>query len=185
MFVILFIYFNETFFFSSRLAVSIDKPSTNEIRLPLRHINNKSSSPPPRLPSPPPPPPQLNQDTLKTLLKEHLTSLLTHGASTINTNRSFVHIPNERLTTKTDELISTQQIKTNQTSPLIFHQRSTLGLTVTPVDLSSQKNLQSISIEKIAQQRNLTADSDSSSTLSNSRPATQPGRRKFEIVFFN
>ncbi len=115
---------------------------------------------------------------MKTLLKEHLTSLLTHGASTINTNRSFVHIPNERLTTKTDELISTQQ-----KSPLIFHQRSTLGLTVTPVDLSSQKNLQSISIEKMAQQRNLIPDSDSSSTLSNSRPATQPGRRKIRNYF--
>ena len=185
---------------SSFLAVSMEKPSTNEVRLPLRHITSKSSTPPPRMPSPPvpppqpaqPPTPQLNQDALKTLLKEHLTSLLTRGASTINTSRSLVHIPTadirqqiradsrlieERFTSKADETIPIQHNKTNQSSSFIFHQRSALGLTVTPVDLCSQRNIQSVSIEKMAQQRNLVPDSDSSSIVSNSRPATQPSKR--------
>lgn len=155
----------------------------SEVRLPLRHTPNKPLSPPPQ----PPLPPKLNQDTLKSLLKEHLTSLLTRGASTINTHRSILNTPSlelrqqlrsepklteERLS-KLDEFIPTQQMKTNQTSPLIFYQRSTLGLTVTPVDLCSQRNIQSVSLEKMAQQRTNQADSDVSS-VNSSRPSTQP-----------
>jgi len=108
-------------------------------------------------------------------LKEHLTSLLTLGASTINTNRSLNNIPQQiRAESKIiEDSIPTQQIKT---SPLIFQQRSTLGLTVTPMDLSSQRNIQSVSIEKMAQQRNLIPDSDTTSILI-TRPATQPGHK--------
>ncbi len=132
---------------------------------------------------------------MKILLKEHLTSLLTRGASTINTNRSLINIPSyeikqqikteskliEERFTKRDEITPTQQIKSNQTSPLIFHHKSTLGLNVTPMDLSLQRNFSSVSLEKIAQQRNSAQDSDSSSVAS-SRPPTQPGSN---FLFFN
>ena len=151
---------------------------------------SKPVSPPPVVQ--PLQPPKLNQDTLKSLLKEHLTSLLTRGASTINAHRSILNAPSldvrqqlrtepklsEERYSKLDELIPTQQIKTNQTSPLIFYQRSTLGLTVTPVDLCSQRNIQTVSLEKMAQQRTNQVDSDSSS-VNSSRPSTQPGENSF------
>lgn len=164
----------------------METQTTNEIRLPLRHITSKTSSPPPSsVPQQQPPIQQLNQDALKSLLKEHLTSLLTRGASTVNVNRTLINIPSfdikQQIRTESklnDDITSTQQIKSNQTSPLIFHQRSTLGLTVTPVDLSSQRNFPSVSLEKMAQQRNCIPDSDSSSVAS-SRPSTQPS-----LIFF-
>ena len=174
----------------SVLATSVEVPSANETRLPLRHTPSKSPSPSQPLTS------SLNQDTLKNLLKEHLTSLLTRGASIINANRTLTTIPSvevkqqirtdskliEERFARLDQLIptppssssSSQQVKPSQTSPLIFHPRSTLGLTVTPVDLSSQRNFQSISLEKMAQQRNCNQENDSSSIVS-SRPSTQPG----------
>jgi hypothetical protein len=165
------------------LAVCIETPPTNEIRLPLRHVPTKPSSPPPL-----PQPQQLNQDALKSLLKEHLTSLLTRGASTINANRSVINVPSvdikqqtrteskliEERFSKVDETIPIQQTKTNSTPHFIFHPKSTYGLTVTPVDLFSQRNFQSVSLEKMAQQRSFIPDSDSSSIV-NSRPTTQPG----------
>ncbi|CAF1187882.1 unnamed protein product [Rotaria sp. Silwood1] len=165
-----------------RQSTYIESPQTNEIRLPLRHMTSKSPSPP--QPQQQQINPSLNQDTLKSLLKEHLTSLLTRGASTLNVTRTLINVPSVELKqqNRTDikqveELNSSslpfQQIKTNQTSPLTFHQRSTFGLTVTPVDLSSQKNFSSVSLEKMAQQKNFNQDNDSSS-VSTSRPSTQP-----------
>jgi hypothetical protein len=185
MFVTSFIYFNSSFFFLS--ATSSETP---ENRLPLRHVTAQSPSPPQQSN------PSLNQETLKSLLKEHLTSLLTRGASTINSPRSVVNTSSveikqqirtdskliEERFSKLDEFLptsstSTQQTKTNHTSPLIFYPRSTLGLTVTPVDLNSQRNFQSVSLEKMAQQRNFIQDNDSSSI--SSRPSTQPGLNHF------
>ncbi len=115
--------------------------------------------------------------------------MLTRGASTINANRALINVPSldikqqirtdskliEERFSKYDESNPTQQIKTNQqTSPLILYQKSTLGLTVTPVDLSPQRNFSSISLEKMAQQRNFIPDFDTSSIVS-SRSSTQPG----------
>lgn len=123
-------------------------------------------------------------------MKEHLTSLLTRGASTVNAQRSILNTPaldlrqqvqnNSKLMeerfAKLEEFIPAQPMKTNQPSPppLIFYQRSTLGLTVTPVDLCTQRNTQTVSLEKMAQQRTILTDSDPSSANS-SRPSTQPG----------
>ncbi|CAF2699070.1 unnamed protein product [Rotaria sp. Silwood2] len=167
-----------------RQSTYIESSQTNEIRFPLRHITSKSPSPPQQQQQQQQINPSLNQDTLKSLLKEHLTSLLTRGASTLNGTRTLINVPSVEIKqqNRTDsklieELNSSslpfQQIKPNQTSPLIFHQRSTFGLTVTPVDLSSQKNFSSVSLEKMAQQKNFNQDNDSSST-STSRPSTQP-----------
>lgn len=176
-----------------RQSNSLESSSTGEIRLPLCHTRTRSSTPPSVHGTPPLPPPvhpnrvpQLNQDALKCLLKEHLTTLLTRGASTMNANRSLVNLQtNEQKQTKNDsklleerfskldELISSQQSKTNQTSSIIFHPRSTLGLTITPVDLNPQKNSQTITLERMAQQRTFLPDSENSSAVS-SRPSTQP-----------
>lgn len=188
-----FFFFPSIFFCSSLLATSVEIPSTNEVRLPLRHIPTKPKSPPP-VPLPPSQPPKLNQDTLKSLLKEHLTSLLTRGASTVNAHRSVINAPSfdirqqirtdpklmEERFAKLDEFIPTQQMKNSQPSPppLIFYQRSTLGLTVTPVDLCTQRNTQMVSLEKMAQQRTIFTDSDCSS-VNSSRPSTQPGHYAF------
>ncbi|CAF1304697.1 unnamed protein product [Rotaria sordida] len=174
-----------------RQSTSIQSSQTNQVRFPLRHITSKCRS------SPPPPPPSqqqqqqqqqinpsLNQDTLKSLLKEHLTSLLTRGASTLNVSRTLINVPSIEIKEKivkdsklieeiNNSSLSYQQIKINQTSPLTFNHRSTFGLTVTPVDLSSQKNFSTVSLEKMAQQKNFTQDNDSSSS-STSRPSTQP-----------
>ncbi|CAF1347529.1 unnamed protein product [Adineta steineri] len=156
-----------------RSSTSLDLSSTAaDYRLPLRHVTNKSSTPDQ----------QLNQDALKSLLEEHLTSLLTRGASTINANRTIINVPsNDERHGKRDEFIpsplstiSTQQIKINQTSHFIVQQKSPLGLTVTPVDSSPQKNFQSISLEKLAQQRSFHQDNEISSATSSNRPSTEP-----------
>lgn len=155
---------------------------TDDIRLPLSHAETRSSTPPsaPVALLPPALPPnrvaQLNQDALKSLLKEHLTSLLTRGASTMNTNRNLINHSQTKTEAKLiDELISAQQTKPNQTSSIIFHPRSTLGLTITPVDLNTQKNSQAITLERMAQQRTCLPESECSSAVS-SRPSTQPRR---------
>ncbi|CAF3340134.1 unnamed protein product [Rotaria socialis] len=169
-----------------RQSTSIQLSQTNEVRLPLRHSTHKSPSPPQQQQQTNS---SLNQDTLKSLLKEHLTSLLTRGASTLNGNRSLVNVPpveikqQNRIESKLIEdrylkmedlngTLSFQQQKSNATPPLVIYPKPTFGLTVTPVDLSSQKNFQSVSLEKMAQKTFL-QDNDSSS-VSSSRPSTQP-----------
>lgn len=201
--------------FSFDLAAFFEPAQTNEIRLPLRHKANQSPSySQKQQPQPQPQPqsqqrkqkqeqeqeinPSLNQDTLKNLLKDHLTSLLTRGASTLNGTRTVINPPTveikqqiridsklieERCTKYEESNISSssssstttanQQIKSNQISCLASQQKSPFGLTVTPVDLSSQKTFQSVSLEKMAQ-KNFLHDNDSSS-VSTSRPSTQPG----------
>ncbi len=52
-----------------------------------------------------------------------------------------------------------------------------LGLTVTPLDLSPQRNFPSSSLEKLNQQKTFLQDSDLSSIVTSSRPATEPGFR--------
>lgn len=167
-------------------ATSLDLSSTNDNRLPLRHVTKKSSSPDQ----------QLNQGVLKNLLEEHLTSLLTRGASTINPNRTtIINVPSVEMKqklrtdsklideryTKRDDLNSTplsstssQLTKTSQTSHFIVQHKLPLGLTVTPVETSSQKHFSSVSLEKLAQQKSFLQDTDSSSAAS-SRPSTEPG----------
>lgn len=174
---------------------------TTDVRLPLRQLITKSPSPPPIAQQHQSSNSSLNQDTLKCLLKEHLTSLLTRGASTLNANRTLINTPSaeikqqsrsdskliEERSNKFDEINSTltlfQQSKISQTSPLGFHQKSSFGLTVTPVDLASQRNFQSVSLEKMAQQKTSLQDNDSSS-ISSSRPSTQPGFYIFLSLYY-
>ena len=132
-------------------------------------------------PSPNPCPPQLtpslNSDALKTLLKEHLTSLLTRGASTVQTHRPLSILPLEE--------IKEQSIRTIDSSAYLAQHKSTLGLTVTPLEISTAaaaaKNYQSISLEKMAQQRNFLQDNDSASSQISSRPSTQPGQKERRV----
>ena len=154
-----------------RLATSIDFRSTNEVSFPLRHLPNHSpSSSQPLLT------PTLNPDALKSLLKEHLTSLLTRGASTVQTHRPVNILPLEEMKEPTTS--NRTDNKPIDSANYFAQHRSTLGLTVTQMELATNatKNYQSISLEKMAQQRNSLQDNESVSSQASSRPSTQPGR---------
>lgn len=142
--------------------------------LPLRHLTNPSPHPCPSQLTP-----SLNSDALKSLLKEHLTSLLTRGASTVQTHRPLSILPLEE--------IKEQSIRTIDSSAYLAQHKSTLGLTVTPLEISTAaaaaKNYQSISLEKMAQQRNFLEDNDSASSQISSRPSTQPGQKEKRLQF--
>ncbi|CAF1312734.1 unnamed protein product, partial [Adineta ricciae] len=140
----------------------------NDIRLPFRQPSTiKTTSTTPDQP--------LNQDVLKSLLEEHLTSLLTRGASTVNSNRPTNEPKQASRTDKRDEIIPTP-LSTISTSHFIVQQKSSVGVTITPVDMSPQRHFQSVSLEKLAQQRSFLQDNElsSPSTTNSTRPSTEP-----------
>ncbi|UJR24084.1 hypothetical protein I4U23_027052 [Adineta vaga] len=151
-----------------RSSTSLDLISTNENKRRSFHQTTTTTTTP-------------DQDVLKNLLEEHLTSLLTRGASTINGNRitsiesKQIIRSDSKLNDKRDEIMSTP-LSTVSTSHFIVQQKSPLGLAITPLDVSPQRNFQSVSLEKLAQQRSFHQENEllSPSTTNSTRPSTEP-----------
>ncbi|CAF2361672.1 unnamed protein product [Rotaria sp. Silwood2] len=150
------------------------KITSNQVHFSLRQIKTQNSS---REKQSKQIHQSLNEKSLKSILKEQLTSLLTRETANINHKRTLLKIPlvqirHPKIPSKTGPIIDSRLIMErydklqqllisrtvsqatlnnklvkNHQSPLSYHETARFALNVTPVDFSSSNNFESSSFE--------------------------------------
>lgn len=112
-------------------------------------------------------------DQLKNLLKEHLTHLLTRGTTHLQREKSTDQLNEDEITLLHR---TTTMNNSHSNSKKVQEEKcpsSSFGLTILPAEsLSTKQQFQSISLEKMAQQRNSRQERHSSSSSSSSSSPT-------------